>query len=616
MANVSRLGAQSTKALAKLAKKLLADLNKSSDKTKVAKKNVKNAEKLNTLVEGILDPVAEKDITGAEANKLYREMLDVQGPPTAKRKVRAALPETLEEIEEGMARIADDPELSQDETILNPLRLLLEKNIRGRQQDEFKKGVDLYGGEPNYMDISEGDLARQPSLRPLKEGKIAASMENVALPTEEQLVARATLKVNEYVKKNPEILKNFSKEHLVKKYVENHSDRMTEEFIAGMPPTGYMKFPGAKKYQSSTLQTMPAGGLMRDPLGGGYLGPVELNPRPGNPPDKFIKGQFATSETIPTVDGIPLGPRQSTTGISYRPKEVLLQPETEGQAIPGIKRYGPPERFRGTKETQEILGRPPRVGTIKGQEKNMPLEGDMPMDVGPLEMKVAGDVLEGLDEKVFARSQAGDAERMGVSPMTVRAIEGERSLSGKPFSMGDRGPMPWTVTTPDDVAKLAPEDKILYKRNSDQFFNLIRYFIQEQGMSQRDATTAAKQYMLGEIAESAASARTLMTKTDDLGNTYNTVFDDVGDKVRQERTASMIAPEDERGTTLADALPENILNQLNKIDYKKGGKVKAKKKTKPIPKIIKNRNIKGKKKINKPLGVGAAQRGWGAVRSA
>lgn len=650
MANVSRLGAQSTKALAKLAKKLLADLNKSSDKTKVAKKNVKNAEKLNTLVEEILDPVAEKDITGAEANKLYREMLDVQGPPIAKRKVRAALPETLEEIEEGMARIADDPELSQDETILNPLRLLLEKNIRGRQQDEFKKGVDLYGGEPNYMDISEGDLARQPSLRPLKEGKIAASMENVALPTEEQLVARATLKVNEYVKKNPNILKNFSREHLVKKYVENYSGRMTEEFIAGMPPTttniknlkwtevpeiktfvnqiikdkpellntltpeeiaapllreykvprrregvGYMKFPGAKQGESAASQTMPAGGLQRDPL-----------------MDKFVKGQFATSETIPTVDGIPLGPRQTTSGMAYRPKEVLLQPETEGKSIAGIKRYGPPERFRGTKQTkkqagtQEILGRPPRVGTIKGQEKNIPLEGDMPMDVGPLEMKVAGDVLEGLDEKAFARSQAGDAERMGVSPMTVRAIEGERSLSGKPFSMGDRGPMPWTVTTPDDVAKLTPEDKILYKRNSDQFFNLIRYFIQEQGMSQRDATTAAKQYMLGEIAESAASARTLMTKT----------FDDVGDKVRQERTTSMIAPEDERGTTLADALPENILNQLNKIDYKKGGKVKAKKKTKPIPKIIKNRNIKGKKKINKPLGVGAAQRGWGAVRSA
>tara|TARA_R100001163_G_C5056822_1_gene193313 strand:+ start:45 stop:1817 length:1773 start_codon:yes stop_codon:yes gene_type:complete len=590
MANVSRLGAQSTKALAKLAKKLLADLNKSSDKTKVAKKNVKNAEKLNTLVEEILDPVAEKNITGAEANKLYREMLDVQGPPIAKRKVRAALPETLEEIEEGMARIADDPELSQDETILNPLRLLLEKNIRGRQQDEFKKGVDLYGGEPNYMDISEGDLARQPSLRPLGEGAIAKSMENVALPTEEQLVARATLKVNEYVKKNPKILKNFSKEHLVKKYVENYSDKITEEFIEGMPPTGYMKFPGAKKYQSAIPQTMPAGGLQRDPL-----------------MDKFVKGQFATSETIPTVDGIPLGPRQTTSGMAYRPKEVLLQPETEGQAIAGIKRYGPPERFKGTKETQEILGRPSRVGTIKGQEtKNIPLEGDMPMDVGPLEMRVAEDVLEGLDEKAFVRSQAGDAERMGVSPMTVRAIEGERSLSGKPFSMGDRGPMPWTVVTPDDVAKLTPEDKILYKRNSDQFFNLIRYFIQEQGMSQRDATTAAKQYMLGEIAETAATARTLMTKT----------FDDIGDKVRQERTASMIAPEDESGTTLADALPDDILDELKKIDYKKGGKVKAKKKAKPIPKIIKNRNIKGKKKISKPLGVGAAQRGWGAVRLA
>jgi len=685
MAN-TRLVIQSTKALAKLVKKALEDLKKSSDKTVASKKNIKNAEKLNTLVEGILDPVAEKDITGSEANKLYKKMLyldlKLSQDPTLKRKkikaTRAALPETLEEIEEGMLRIADDPELSQDETILNPLRLLLEKKIRDRGKAEFKEDVDLYGGEPNYIDKSEAELLRQPSLRPLIEGAIAKSMENVALPTDEQLVARATLKVNEYVKKNPEILKKFSKEHLVEKYVENHSGRMTEEFIEGMPPTttniknlkwtevpeiktfvnqiikdkpellntltpaeiaapllreykvprrregvGYMKFPGATKGQSASSQTVPAGGLMRDPLR-----------------DKFIKGQFATSETIPTSDifdptygmrsgevgpptsealqrNVPLGTTRYTSGIAYRPREVLLQPETEGQAIAGIKRYGPPERFRGTKETQEILGRPSRVGTIKGQEtKNIPLEGDMPMDVGPLEMRVAEDLLEGLDEKAFARSQAGDAERMGVSPMTVRAIEGERSLSGKPFSMGDRGPMPWTVITPDDVAKLAPEDKILYKRNSDQFFQLIRYFMQEQGMSQRDATTAAKQYMLGEIAESAASARTLMTKTDDFGNTYNTVFDDVGDKVRQERTASMIAPEDERGTTLADSLPDNILDQLNKIDYKKGGKVKAKKKAKPIPKIIKNRNIKGKKKVSKPLGVGAAQRGWGAVRSA
>jgi len=55
---------------------------------------------------------------------------------------------------------------------------------------------------------------------------------------------------------------------------------------------------------------------------------------------------------------------------------------------------------------------------------------------------------------------------------------------------------------------------------------------------------------------------------------------------------------------------------LGEERYAKGGKVKAKKKTKFIPKIIKNRNIKGKKKVSKPLGVGAAQRGWGAVRSA
>ena len=47
MANTSRLAAQSTKALAKLVKKALEDLKKSSDKTVSAKKNIKNAEKLN-----------------------------------------------------------------------------------------------------------------------------------------------------------------------------------------------------------------------------------------------------------------------------------------------------------------------------------------------------------------------------------------------------------------------------------------------------------------------------------------------------------------------------------------------------------------------------------------
>ena len=641
MAN-TRLVIQSTKALAKLVKKALEDLKKSSDKTVASKKNIKNAEKLNTLVEGILDPVAEKDITGSEANKLYKEMLDLDlklsQDPTLKRKkikaTRAALPETLEEIEEGMLRIADDPELSQDETILNPLRLLLEKKIRDRGKAEFKEGVDLYGGEPNYIDKSEAELLRQPSLRPLKEGDIAKSMENVALPTDEQaknvLLGRATLAANNLLKNKPEYRKKYSREDLIQKWYEKYGyvgqegiNKFKAEAVEGMPSVGYMRFPGATKGQSASSQTVPAGGLMRDPL---Y--------------DKFVKGQFATSETIPTSDifdptygmrsgevgpptsealkrNVPLGTTRYTSGMAYRPREVLLQPETEGQAIAGIKRYGPPERFRGTKETQEILGRPSRIGTIKGQEtKNIPLEGDIPMDVGPLEMRVAEEVLEGLDEKAFTRTQAGDAERMGVSPLSRAAIEGDRTSAGKLFSMGDRGPMPWTVTTPDDLAKLAPEDKILYKRNSDQFFTLIRYFMQEQGMSQRDATTAAKQYMLGEIAESAASARTLMTKTDDFGNTYNTVFDDIGDKVRQERTASMIAPEDERGTTLADALPDDILDQLGKIKYKKGGKVKAKKKAKPIPKIIKNRNIKGKKKVSKPLGVGAAQRGWGAVRSA
>jgi len=65
-----------------------------------------------------------------------------------------------------------------------------------------------------------------------------------------------------------------------------------------------------------------------------------------------------------------------------------------------------------------------------------------------------------------------------------------------------------------------------------------------------------------------------------------------------------------------DIQQEFINFLLGENTYAKGRKVKAKKKAKFIPKIIKNRNIKGKKKIRKPLGVGAAQRGWGAVRSA
>ena len=694
MVNLSRLGIQSTKALAKIAKKILDDLKKSSDKTKLAKKNIKNAEKLNVLVEDILDPVAEEGITGAAANKIYREMLDLDlklsKDPTLKRKkvepkdVGGTLDYTLEDLQ----KIIDDPELSKDDAIKNPLLLLLEKKIRGRQQSEYEKHIDLYGGEPTYMDLKEGDLARQPSLKALGEGKIAKSMENVALPTDEQaknvLLGRATLAVNNLLKKKPEYGKQYSREYLIQKWYEKYGyvgqegiNKFKEEAVEILPTTtnikdlkwyqipeiktfvnqiikdkpdllntltpeeiaapllreykvpkrrqsvGYMKFPGStKKQPSSIIQTMPGAGMQRDPLGGGYLG--------DKVGDRFVRGQFATSENIPTVDGIPLGPRQYKSGIAYKPKEIMLQPDDPFKAIPGIKRYRPPERF-GPANTEEIIqsllkmksrnyteaearamvNKLSRVGTIKGQEKNIPLEGDIPMDVGPMEMEAARELAEGLDERAFTRMQAGDAERMGVEPITLRAIEGERSLTGKPFSMGDRGPMPWTVVTPDDVAKLTPEDKILYKRNSDQFFQLVEYFKREQGLSPRDAIAEAKRYMLGEISETAATARTLMTKT----------FDDVGDKVRQERTASMLAPEDAGGTkfgesTLEDALPDDILDQLGKIEYKKGGKVKAKKKAKFIPKIIKNRSIRGKKKTSKPLGVGAAQRGWGAVRSA
>ena len=698
-----------TKALAKIVKKVLEDLKKSSDKTVSSKKNIKNAEKLNTLVENMLDPVAKKGITGAAANKLYREaaaealksekQLDlplgrlVETSELGARRYdklgrgRERTPiQTIEDMVEFQRKIKDNPELSKDESLPTVLDLLLREEIEKRGAKEFKDSTRLYGGEPKFMNLKEGDLARQPSQTIKGEGKIAQSMEPVDTPiksilggtgTAEDFVSkgRATLAVNDLLKKEPSLEKKYSREFLVQEYMKRNSSNnntnnlkwyqipeiktfvnqiikdkpellntLTPEEIAAplvrdykvskrRQGVGYMRFPGATKGDSAVIQTTPGAGVQRDPL-----------------MDKFVRGQFARSESIPTVDtfnptygmrsgeigppttgalqrNVPLGPRQSTSGMAYRPKEIMLQPASEGLSIPGIRTEGPPEFFRGTKKTQQLLGRPSRVGTkdqsafdamigprteeaTTQSKKIFPLpktivEGDIPGDVTPAQMSVAAKALRNLDEKAFLRQQAGDAERMGIEPLALQAIEGERSLSGKPFSMGDRGPMPWKVLTDEDLANLTPEDKILHKRNQDQFFQLRRYFMYEEGMSPRDATAAAKQYMLGELSESAATARTLMTKT----------FDEVGDTVRQERTASMIAPEDEGGT-LGDSLPQDILDQLGQIDRKKGGKVKAKKKTKVIPKILKNRNSKGKKKLNKPLGVGAAQRGWGAVRSA
>ena len=587
MANTSRLAAQSTKALAKLVKKALEDLKKSSDKTVSSKKNIKNAEKLNTLVENMLDPVSEKGITGAAANKLYREaaaealesqkQIDLPLGRFGRSRERTPI-QTIEDMVEFQRKIKDDPELSKDESLPTVLDLLLREEIEKRGAKEFKDSTRLYGGEPKFMNLKEGDLARQPSLEIKGEGKLAGSMEPVDTPiksilggtgTAEDFVSkgRATLAVNDLLKKEPSLGKKYSREFLVEEYMKRNSSNNNTNDL--------------KWYQIPEIKTV-VNQIMKDK-------PELLN--------------TLTPEEIaaPLVRDYKVPKRRQ--GVGY----MKFPPASEGLSIPGIRTEGPPEFFRGTPKTKQLLRKPSRVGTIKGigDNRGPVLEGDIPGDVTPAQMSVAAKALRNLDEKAFLRQQAGDAERMGVEPLALQAIEGERSLSGKPFSMGDRGPMPWTVTTPDDVAKLTPESKILYKRNSDQFFNLIRYFVQEEGMSQRNATAAAKQYMLGELSESAATARTAMTKT----------FDEVGDTVRQERTASMIAPEDDGATTLGDSLPQDILDQLDQIDRKKGGKVKAKKKTKVIPKILKNRNSKGKKKLNKPLGVGAAQRGWGAVRS-
>ena len=243
MANTSRLAAQSTKALAKLVKKALEDLKKSSDKTVSAKKNIKNAEKLNTLVENMLDPVSEKGITGAAANKLYREaaaealesqkQIDLPLGRFGRGRERTPI-QTIEDMVEFQRKIKDDPEFSKDESLPTVLDLLLREEIEKRGAKEFKDSTRLYGGEPKFMDLKEGDLARQPSQTIKGAGKIANSMEAVDTPIEPVLrgtgtaedfisTGRATLAVNDLLKKEPSLGKKYSREFLVQEYMKRNS---------------------------------------------------------------------------------------------------------------------------------------------------------------------------------------------------------------------------------------------------------------------------------------------------------------------------------------------------------------------------------------------------------
>ena len=333
MANTSRLAAQSTKALAKLVKKALEDLKKSSDKTVSAKKNIKNAEKLNTLVENMLDPVSEKGITGAAANKLYREaaaealesqkQIDLPLGRFGRSRERTPI-QTIEDMVEFQRKIKDDPEFSKDESLPTVLDLLLREEIEKRGAKEFKDSTRLYGGEPKFMNLKEGDLARQPSLEIKGEGQLAKSMEALDTPIEpvsggtgtaEDFIStgRATLAVNDLLKKEPSLGKKYSREFLVQEYMKRNSSNnntndlkwyqipeiktvvnqiikdkpellntLTPEEIAAplvrdykVPKrrqgVGYMKFPGATTGDSAVIQTTPGAGMQRDPLGGGYF---------------------------------------------------------------------------------------------------------------------------------------------------------------------------------------------------------------------------------------------------------------------------------------------------------------------------------------------------------
>ena len=646
-----KLLSEGTEALAKRLSDLVKGLKKTSVKTVEAKKNIKNAEKLEKLANDILkeadkkkDLVAEEGITGAAANKIYKEILELdttlKQDPTKRRKNTKGLrtvPQTIEEIAGGMKRIGDDPELSTADDLKSFLLPLLRKQTRDQADLEYNIGTDLYGSEPPFLNkLGVQDLRTAPSTTALGQGIISKTMKDTNISELERAMnlpntyegkfgnlGEASLGVDKYIKSNPKVLEKFTRKELVDRYLKSQ----------GPEGTGVINKTLAELAGNQRINALKSQGIK---------GPVtELMKFPG-----AGKGDSAAVQTIPGVD-IPINePFRDTFDQggniirAYGDRNILLQPDGSGAAIPGIRVTRPPERFgpadieeafnlmqkksvnvgplSANKKTPKyspdqlnkikrlLMGAPEQiVGPIK-ERRALPLEGDMPGNFSPNELRAAELFRKEQDLTEFNKVLQREAEQGGGSPTQLSATERDGG-TGSLFSMGDSGPMPWTIKTPTDLKNLSLENKFLYAKNSETFFALIARYI-KQGNTRGDAIRLAKDEMLGTISESADSARILM------GN--NKIFTGSGDtQVIQNRTPGMPTSLDDSSNPIEDSLSPELLEQLGKIGRKKGGKVKAKKKTKAIPKILKNRNNKGKKKLSKPLGVGAAQRGWGAVRS-
>jgi len=448
------------------------------------------------------------------------------------------------------------------------MRLL--DRIKKRGQREYAKDVDLYGSEfnpgsrPEYDEAI--DLWRRPGI--LGKGKLAKTYENI-IP--EKQVSLGPISMPEQLanrmRKRIEIIQNNPKE--AAKYTPKELNAMMETY-------NLMKANIASNLPTKRASVMPATFKTETPM-------TEARIYPEFSTDIFGRGTSIPSEAI-GIGGI------------RRPKDITLSPE----------------QWRGTPETKKLLEEVKAKDLQRDiAEARMMDEGFPPRDHNqpPLDPTQEQSVLKAeniLRQKEFEQQLIRDAERGGVG--RTQFSEVERSASGKPFGLEEHGPMPWDVITSDDISRLSATELRAFKRNTEEFDYLLKSYL-KQGYPPKEAFRLAKQEMQGQVASSADAANIMMKQsgiiTDEGLPSYQ--LDDLG------RTSGL-AEEKQEGP-MAEKLREYFDElDLSSDEFKKGGRVKAKKKTKKIPKILQNRNKRGKRIVQQALGAGAALRGWGAVR--
>ena len=325
---------------------------------------------------------------------------------------------------------------------------------------------------------------------------------------------------------------------------------------------------------------------------------------------KREEGQGALAKTFERIDtGPPTQARVYPEFSTDRFGRSTAIP-SEAIGIGGIRRPKdftlPPEQWRGTPKTRELL-KEERAKDLQRNiaEAEMMEEGlDVPLDPTQEQSVLKAENI--LRQQEFERQLIRDAERAGGTGTQFSAAE--RAASGKPLSLEDIGPLPWKVVTPDDVKSLSPDNLKLFKQNMEEFNYLVRKYIQ-QGYSPKNAFRLAQQEMQEQVGTSSDVANMLMREsgiiTDEGLPSYQ--VDDLG------KTSGLV--EERQEGPMAEQLRQYFDElDLSSDEFKKGGRVKAKKKTKKIPKILQNRNKRGKRTVQQAIGAGAALRGWGAVR--